>query len=127
MNKYPNVFNDKCQSKIKVNCPDENMCKLNNYDKLKLQLVNDSSETKKFQLHPYNQSMSNCGYKTPELNNIVSENKIDYKLSSNHTWSNQRGYGNIIVGNLDTCNNIHTRVHPYNRIDRLNYPFQSNC
>ena len=33
-------------------------------------------------------------------------NNVDFTKTYNKSWSNTRGYGNIVVGTHDTCNNI---------------------
>ena len=53
---------------------------------------------------------------------VIQDNKIVEKPKSSHSWSNQRSYGNIVVGSNDTCNNIHGRIHPYNRLFALSEP-----
>ena len=60
-------------------------------------------------------------YSVPK--NVIQDNIIDYNVSSVHTWSNARGYGNIVVCNNDSNNNILGRKHPYNRIPALHHEY----
>tara|TARA_B100000575_G_scaffold294356_1_gene309751 strand:- start:4283 stop:4687 length:405 start_codon:yes stop_codon:yes gene_type:complete len=57
-----------------------------------------------------------------DINNVDQDNGVDFAIGNNHSWSNVRGYGNIVVGTNDSRNNIHGRVHPYNRIASLKNP-----
>ena len=60
-------------------------------------------------------------YKAPIR--IIQDNKIIETPKSAHSWSNQRSYGNIVIGTHDSCNNVHGRVHPFNRINPLSEPY----
>lgn len=51
---------------------------------------------------------------------VIQDNKVQFDLQNNHTWSNSRGYGNVVVGTFDSCSNIHGRIHPWNIIRSLN-------
>ena len=62
-------------------------------------------------------------YKAPK--EVIQDNKVDYSFSNSNTWSNTRGYGNIVVGTSDNNNNIHGRIHPWNRITPLSSPYDS--
>uniref|UniRef100_A0A6C0JIA6 Uncharacterized protein n=1 Tax=viral metagenome TaxID=1070528 RepID=A0A6C0JIA6_9ZZZZ len=53
---------------------------------------------------------------------VIQSNNVDFTKTYNKSWSNTRGYGNIVVGTHDTCNNIQGRVHPWNRINPLSSP-----
>tara|TARA_Y100000389_G_scaffold79344_2_gene76093 strand:+ start:2884 stop:3222 length:339 start_codon:yes stop_codon:yes gene_type:complete len=53
-------------------------------------------------------------------NRVIQDNNVQFELQNNHSWSNSRGYGNLVIGTFDSCNNIHGRVHPWNRIRPLN-------
>tara|TARA_B100000963_G_scaffold45853_2_gene34250 strand:+ start:609 stop:1046 length:438 start_codon:yes stop_codon:yes gene_type:complete len=65
---------------------------------------------------------SHCqAYGVPEK--VIQDNEIGEKPKWTHTWSNVRGYGNIVVATNDSCNNIHGKVHPYNRISSLSMPY----
>ncbi len=50
---------------------------------------------------------------------VIQDNSVNFPLKNNHSWSNSRGYGNIVIGTFDSCNNMHGRIHPYNRLDKL--------
>ena len=47
--------------------------------------------------------------------NVIQDNTVNFDLKNNHSWSNSRGYGNVVVGTYDSCSNIHGKVHPWNR------------
>jgi hypothetical protein len=51
---------------------------------------------------------------------VIQDNKVQFDLKNNHSWSNSRGYGHIVIGTYDSCSNIHGRIHPWNRIRPLN-------
>lgn len=66
-------------------------------------------------------SRSGCSsYNPPQ--NVVQDNAIPTNKVSNKSWSNVRGYGNVVVATHDTQNNVHGRIHPWNRITPLNNP-----
>jgi len=54
---------------------------------------------------------------------IIQDNVVDFPAETRHNWSNQRGYGNIVVAtNAEQCNNIYGKVYPWNRIPPLSQP-----
>ena len=57
---------------------------------------------------------------------VIQDNKIDYPYESSHIWSNNRAYGNIVIGSSDSCGTIYGRVAPFNRIPKLNEPYDTN-
>lgn len=57
--------------------------------------------------------------------NLIQTNKVDFKTTT-PTWSNSRGYGNIVIGTHDTCSNVHGRIVPYNRLPPLQEPYDTN-
>lgn len=74
---------------------------------------------------PQSKQISKDAAKTPHSEiadsptKIIQDNGVNFPLKNNHSWSNSRGYGNIVVGTFDSCNNVHGRVHPYNRLPKL--------
>ena len=104
MSSYPDTFRINCVGKLPCNtnssiCSNKPVILENN------RIVDDTSTT-------------HCmKYFAPK--NIIQDNHVDYNITNSHTWSNARYYGNIVIGTNDTCNNIHGRVHPYNRIPAL--------
>ena len=60
-------------------------------------------------------------YNSP--NNVTQDNTVSEESKSTHSWSNQRSYGNIVVATHDTCNNVHGRIHPFNRLHALSEPY----
>ena len=154
MSSYPAIFNVKCLSDKKINCPSTSLkkyCDLDNFtneitnsdhgsesnqdsnqiidQNYKLNLaktnINRVDEDDLNEFHPYNPALTykSCkkgDYKTPI--EILNNNHVLEEPKSSHSWSNQRGYGHITIGNFDTCSNIHSKVHPYNRIEPLPLP-----
>ena len=62
-------------------------------------------------------------YKAP--NRVINNNYVEYPSVKTHSWSNTRGYGNIVLATNDSCNNIHGKVKPWNRIESLNCPYNT--
>lgn len=54
---------------------------------------------------------------------VIQDNTFPSPHFNERSWSNHRGYGNIVVATHDTCNNIRGRVHPWNRIPKLDMPY----
>ena len=70
------------------------------------------------------QQTTNClPYKAPK--SVIQNNNVEFNFSNSNTWSNTRGYGNIVVGTSDNQNNIHGRIHPWNRIHPLSTPYNT--
>ena len=144
MSSFPNVFDTKCLSDKKIECSSTGFCNLelpnndyflknnvkkntdisnNNIDKLN---ANSLDHEKLNEVFPFNPSMTykSCKkgiYQTPR--EILNDNILIEDPKSSHSWSNQRGYGHITIGTFDTCSNIHSKVHPYNRIAPLPMPY----
>lgn len=64
-------------------------------------------------------------YLVKPLGDNIQNNHVDYPLNSYHTWSNQRGYGNIVVGTNDANHNIFGSIYPWNRIPQLQSPYDT--
>ena len=62
-------------------------------------------------------------YKAPK--NVIQDNTFQGNKVSAKSWSNTRGYGNIVVGTYDINNDIHGRIHPWNRITPLTQPYDT--
>ena len=69
---------------------------------------------------PYVKSKK-CIYKTPSMKYVVSDNKVQYNNVTNHTWSNQSGYGNIAIQSSKG-----KKVYTYNRLKPLYAPYYTN-
>ena len=126
MSHYPNYT---CP--IKYNCLpfDYKNCDMNfisggNIKKTQRQIENE----------PINRSILLLNNNCKSLNNDITcklndscrnKNNSDYKFNkySAKKWSNVIGYGNISVNSHDDERNIHTDIHPYNRINKLNKPY----
>jgi hypothetical protein len=53
------------------------------------------------------------------------DNKVDFTPNSYHTWSNQRGYGNIVVATNDSSNAIRGSINPWNRLPPMEKTFDT--
>jgi len=114
---YPEAYNQNCNINEQIPCKNSNnFCKKTStkfiYNK------NKSIPKTNYNPNPnyYKNSDKKCKkYKRPVvvLNN---DNVVKYTSTNSHSWSNQRGYGNIVIASNDTCNNIHGTVNPWNRI-----------
>ena len=71
-----------------------------------------------------NNRSTSCSAFTPPQN-VVQNNKVPVGVVSNKSWSNVRGYGNIVVATHDTESNMHGRLHPWNRINPLSSPYET--
>jgi hypothetical protein len=136
-NSYPDSFRLNCVGKIPCN-NNFNVCE-NKNNKSPMIIENDQLiDEKKNKNKSYN-NISNISnrnitdkaalsttthclpYSTP--NKVIQTNKINFKPTDNKSWSNQRGYGNILVATYDRENNIKGSVHPYHRIYPLKQPY----
>ena len=125
MSEYPGIFNKKCMSKQDIKCNSHDLCNLNINTVGSDKNIINIDKTDRNGLSPFNNN-TKCGYKSPSLEYVVSDNNVINIPRSSHSWSNQRGYGNIVVGSFDTCSNIYSKVHPYNRIPPLSIPTETN-
>ena len=57
--------------------------------------------------------------------NIIQDNSVP-REHFKHTWSNQRGHGNIVFGKNSNINKSKINVQPYNRINKIGSPYSSN-
>jgi hypothetical protein len=64
-------------------------------------------------------------YLVKPLGDNVQNNNVTYPSSSYHTWTNQRGYGNIVVATNNVENTIVGSIHPWNRLPPLESPFDT--
>jgi hypothetical protein len=55
----------------------------------------------------------------------VQTNEVDYPQQSFHMWSNQRSYGNVVVGTSDDKGNILGKVSPWNRLSSAQHPYDT--
>lgn len=58
------------------------------------------------------------------LSNIQT-NEVDYTQQSFHSWSNQRGYGNIVAGSSNQTGDIMGKVSPWNRLPSMKHPYDT--
>ena len=112
MSNYPQAFTNTCLCGSSCN---NNICKCTN---------STCKCSKNKQREPYF-TTTHCQPFSPIMN-IIQDNKVDFSNDTKHNWSNQRGYGNIVVSTADNCNNVVGRVAPYNRIPTLSLPTSSN-
>lgn len=116
MSKYPDAFSSNCKTNKDIFIENSIFCKTNNtYNLFNNQLSPFTTEKKK-----------NCTYKSPDLSKVVSDNKIIENDQIKHSWSNQRGYGNINIESLNKNNDIYLESYKYNRIFPLTKPFYTN-
>jgi len=54
--------------------------------------------------------------------NVIQDNTVE-NIKVHHTWTNQRGYGNIINAHLTLDGVISARVSPWNRLPPLSMPY----
>ena len=57
--------------------------------------------------------------------NVIQDNSVRLG-QSDHVWSNQRSYGNIVFGRNGPDNKAKINVEPYNRINKMNCPFSTS-
>jgi hypothetical protein len=55
----------------------------------------------------------------------IQTNEIDYPQESQHTWSNQRGYGNVVFGTSNPQGDIMGKVSPWNRLPSMKHPYDT--
>ena len=116
---YPDVFNNSCIKNVECQTHTSN-CK-----KKKLSTFNVKSTKPKVISKPTSHH-NQCLNHSKLLNeSIVNDNKVDFDTSNNPSWSNQKGYGNIVVGTFDDCSNIHNKYYNWNRIPALTKPYSS--
>jgi len=53
--------------------------------------------------------------------NVIQDNTVNYEV--NHSWTNHRGYGNLINAHLKPDGVISARVAPWNRMPPLTIPY----
>jgi len=128
-NSYPDSFRLNCVGKVPCN-NNFNVCDNTNKPVI---IENDKivPEQKKQFTQQYQQgdvrkpslsTTTHClPYDAPKR--VIQNNLVDFKPVNNHSWSNQRGYGNILVATSDNQNNIKASVHPYHRIQPLRQPY----
>ena len=126
-NNYPNIFKNNCAKKISCNTNLNLSCKSgldninNELNRLKEQEQNIKKNTQKRIDREKGTVCSN--YNSPI--DVNENNSINFNLLNNHSWSNQRGYGNIQIGSFDSCNNINGEVFNWNRIPKQYKPYSS--
>lgn len=124
MSQYPDSFRVNCVGTLPCN----NNRQFCDHSKAPVviqngKVVSEESSAEKITKPMNNESStSHCqAYGVPER--VIQDNEIKEKPKWTHTWSNVRGYGNIVVATNDSCSNVHGRVHPYNRIKALSMPY----
>ena len=130
-NSYPDVFQKNCAGAYWCDTPVKG-CNLSMSKKVsgKKKVVAESenvmSEDSLVNVTVDRSSTIHClPYKPPSK--VIGNNTVNFKTVNTHSWSNQRGYGNIVTATNDTCNNIHAKVKPFNRIEPLSAPFFTNA
>ena len=136
MSSYPHVYTKQCLnifSCLTIDKCDMNYISSVNFSKSKREVENDHLNRSKidcFKVKDEDVKSDTCDY-TNEIivgksmnNNCKEKTKMimDKKYRSKK-WSNVKGYGTINVNSSDDDNNIHTNIHPYNRIEKLDKPY----
>ena len=60
------------------------------------------------------------------IQSLIQSSDIDFSSSNSKKWSNYRSYGNLVIGSSDNSNNIYNKINPWNRIEKLNCPYNTN-
>ena len=132
-NNYPSAFNTGCVKNIQCNtisssCKNTSS-KFINTESLRSKdvKIKKNKRSSKSGSKIYNSDNSQSLYCLPYSapSNVIDSNLVDFEPTDSHSWSNQRGYGNIVVATYDTCNNIHGKVNPWNRIPKATNPYSS--
>jgi len=125
---YPNIFINNCAKDISCNTNLNNSCKngLNNINNEMKKLKKTKTAQEKMDIKKGNidkeKGLICQEYSSPY---DISNNNINFNLLSNHSWSNQRGYGNIQVSSFDDCNNLKGKIFNWNRIPKQYNPYSS--
>ena len=129
-NSYPDVFKTNCAGAYWCDTPAKgcNINKIKSNKVVKKQKVVSESilaEDAENVLVNDNSTIHCLPYEAPTK--VIGNNKVDFKTVNSHSWSNQRGYGNIVSATNDTCNNIHAKIKPWNRIEPAHSPYFTNA
>ena len=124
MSQYPDSFRVNCVGTLPCN-NNRKFCDLSN-EPVVIQNGNvvseENSQNIQKPVKSVNSTTTHClPYGAPKR--VIQSNEITEKPKWSHSWSNVRGYGNIVVATNDDCTNIHGKVHPYNRIHPLSMPY----
>lgn len=124
-NNYPNIFKDSCAKK-NISCDtNSNFSCRNGLDNINNELKKLKEENSKNKPKRMDREKGTicADYNSPI--DITENNSINFNLLNNHSWSNQRGYGNIQISSFDSCNNINGEVFNWNRIPKQYKPYSS--
>ena len=116
MSNYPESFRVNCVGKLPCN-NNKKFC-----DVSKKPIIIENNDVRENNGRVNDNTTTNYCQNYAAPINVINDNIVREKPKSAHSWSNQRGHGNIVVGTHDSCNNIHGRVHPFNRIFPLSEP-----
>tara|TARA_B100001093_G_C26837431_1_gene1019015 strand:+ start:585 stop:1052 length:468 start_codon:yes stop_codon:yes gene_type:complete len=132
-NSYPDSFRLNCVGKVPCNnnfsvCDNTNKPIVIENDKIVQERGRNQTEMRQ---DDYQQGMVRKGarsttthclpYDAPKR--VIQNNLVDFRPVDNHSWSNQRGYGNILLATADNQNNVKGSVHPYHRLQPLRQPY----
>tara|TARA_B100001093_G_scaffold519364_1_gene608029 strand:- start:279 stop:644 length:366 start_codon:yes stop_codon:yes gene_type:complete len=112
MSSYPDAFRLNCIGKLPTD---------SNYSVCQQKPI--ILENKNVVEKGHNRPESCSAFAAPQ--NVVQDNAVPSGLVSNKSWSNVRGYGNVVVATHDTENNMHGRVHPWNRLNNMASPYET--
>ena len=115
-NSYPDSFRLNCVGKVPCNnnfsvCDNTNKPVVIENDKIvpdqrRNQRIEDIQNNQQGMVRRGSRSTTtHClPYETPKR--VIQNNLVDFKPVDNHSWSNQRGYGNILLATVDNQNNV---------------------
>ena len=126
-NNYPNIFKNSCVKNISCDTNSNFTCK-NGLDNInnelnKLKGKNNLKMNIEQKKKDIEKGAICSDYNSPIQ--VYENSSIDFNLLNNHSWSNQRGYGNIQISSFDDCNNIKGEVFNWNRIPKQYKPYSS--
>lgn len=122
-NNYPNIFKNSCVKNISCNTNSNFTCK-NGLDNINNELNKLKKENSHKNIDKDKEKGKICSDYSSPLE-VYENSSINFDLLNNHSWSNQRGYGNIQISSFDSCNNIKGEVFNWNRIPKQYKPYSS--
>jgi len=133
-NNYPDSFYINCAKSVPCDTPGPG-CELSNLKNInpKKKLIKKRNVTKEHKinnnkLYKYriNNTISTHCMPYKPIQSLIQSSDIDFPSSNSKKWSNYRSYGNLVIGSSDNSNNIYGKINPWNRIEKLNCPYNTN-
>ena len=97
MNSYPEVFHQKPIQTVNPNA-----------------IISGPKQLTTIHTSPFNRRLD-----------VIQDNHVGPEQFK-HTWSNQRGYGNIVFAKNGKDNKPKINVKPYNRLNRMDCPYSTD-